>query len=183
MLSISNLNQYQEEAKKTARYPNVGTNLVYPVLGLNGEIGELYEIWQEQGLAKSVKGENLYEYGDVLWYFAAICSELNIDLADLCGYRALFITSFDGLSKACVCETATWQEVQRMCMELAGKSMIICNIVKKVSRDDHGSLTEEKRKKIIEYLADAFVAWANILCQFEVDLSQVATDNIKKLNK
>lgn len=37
------LNEYQKLAKGTAIYPNIGNNLIYPVFGLAGEIGELQE--------------------------------------------------------------------------------------------------------------------------------------------
>lgn len=36
-------NDYQEFCKSTAVYPNIGENLIYPVLGLAGEVGELQE--------------------------------------------------------------------------------------------------------------------------------------------
>ncbi len=35
------LNDYQEESRKTAVYPNQGKNFVYPTLGLAGEAGEV----------------------------------------------------------------------------------------------------------------------------------------------
>jgi len=37
------INEYQKLAKNTALYPNIGNNLIYPVLGLAGEVGELQE--------------------------------------------------------------------------------------------------------------------------------------------
>jgi NTP pyrophosphatase (non-canonical NTP hydrolase) len=36
-------NTYQIESKKTAKYPNVGNNFIYPTLGLCGEAGEVAE--------------------------------------------------------------------------------------------------------------------------------------------
>ncbi len=36
-------NQYQEEARKSAIYPNKGNNFIYPTLGLAGEAGEVAE--------------------------------------------------------------------------------------------------------------------------------------------
>lgn len=38
-----NFNEYQEQAKSTAVYPNQGSNPVYTLLGLCGELGELAE--------------------------------------------------------------------------------------------------------------------------------------------
>ena len=34
------LNSYQDAARKTAAYPDVGRNPIYPTLGLTGEAGE-----------------------------------------------------------------------------------------------------------------------------------------------
>ena len=35
------LNAYQEAARKTAAYPDIGRNPIYPTLGLTGEAGEV----------------------------------------------------------------------------------------------------------------------------------------------
>ena len=35
------LNDYQRESRKTALYPDVGRNAIYPTLGLVGEAGEV----------------------------------------------------------------------------------------------------------------------------------------------
>ena len=35
------LNAYQQGARHTARYPDVGSNPIYPTLGLCGEAGEV----------------------------------------------------------------------------------------------------------------------------------------------
>ena len=36
-------NEYQEEARKTAIYPDMDNNFIYPALGLVGEAGEIAE--------------------------------------------------------------------------------------------------------------------------------------------
>ena len=33
--------EYQKESKKTALYPDSGSNFIYPTLGLSGESGEV----------------------------------------------------------------------------------------------------------------------------------------------
>ncbi len=82
-----NFNEYQKAAKRTAIYPDVGDNLVYPVLGLNGEAGEVAEkvkklirdgdsVWGNMEFVNGV----VDELGDVLWYIAAICNEIGITM-------------------------------------------------------------------------------------------------------
>ena len=82
-------NEYQEKAWKTAIYPNKGNNLIYPVLGLGGETGEVLEkikkiMRDEKNQISEKKKEELKkELGDVLWYLSSICKELNITLNDV----------------------------------------------------------------------------------------------------
>ena len=83
------LNRYQEGALETVVYPRQGDNLVYPILGLNGEAGELAEklkkiIRDQDGEATPGKKEELArELGDVLWYVAACAHELGFELDDI----------------------------------------------------------------------------------------------------
>tara|TARA_R110000824_G_scaffold8429_8_gene38210 strand:- start:2358 stop:2687 length:330 start_codon:yes stop_codon:yes gene_type:complete len=83
------LNDYQEEAKKTAIYPHAGQNIIYPVLGLCGEAGEVAEkikkaIRDEGGAISLERASALkYELGDVLWYVAIIANELGVTLDDV----------------------------------------------------------------------------------------------------
>ena len=73
--------EYQQLARRTAVYPNRGTNLAYPALGLNGETGEVAEIikklYRDQAgvLDENTRYQLAKELGDVLWYVAALCAE------------------------------------------------------------------------------------------------------------
>lgn len=88
------MNNYQLIATKSAIYPGRETplGLAYCALKLNGEAGELAE-----HVGKAMRDDNfmlvqeltaerrlslIKEVGDVLWYVAAICNELNITLAE-----------------------------------------------------------------------------------------------------
>ena len=81
-----NFNDYQQQARETAIYPNLGGNLWYPALGLTGEAGEVAEkikkIYRDKdGL---VEPEDMIalckELGDVLWYVANLGEELGLPL-------------------------------------------------------------------------------------------------------
>ncbi|MFQ3580870.1 MAG: nucleoside triphosphate pyrophosphohydrolase family protein [Chloracidobacterium sp.] len=80
------LDEYQQAAERTAAYPNRGHNLVYPVLGLASEAGEvagkLKKAIRDTGgqLSEDQRARLLDEVGDVLWYVAAICAELDTSL-------------------------------------------------------------------------------------------------------
>jgi len=85
------LSSYQAAALMTAQYPDLGNNLIYPALGLAGEAGEtvdkIKKLWRNKGvtskkqLSKEDKEELIKELGDVLWYVAALASEMDTDLA------------------------------------------------------------------------------------------------------
>ena len=80
---------YQSRARDTARYPQVGSNPIYPTLGLCGEAGEVADkvkkvIRDKEGTFDAAVRDDLrLELGDVLWYVAQLCSELDLDLADV----------------------------------------------------------------------------------------------------
>ena len=78
---------YQDAAESTAVYPKKGDNLYYPALGLAGEAGEVCEkikkIMRDQNghLTEDNAQELSKELGDVLWYVAAIATEINMSLS------------------------------------------------------------------------------------------------------
>ena len=84
-----NFAEYQREAIKTAVYPNRRSNITYPVLGLNGEAGEIAEkvkkiMRDKNGIVDDeIRAAIKKELGDVLWYVAALCDELGLDMADV----------------------------------------------------------------------------------------------------
>jgi NTP pyrophosphatase (non-canonical NTP hydrolase) len=76
-------NEYQEEAKKTAIYP-AEYRLVYPALGLTGEAGEVAEKVKKMVRDGKLDAEGLKkELGDVMWYLAALASDLGVTLEEV----------------------------------------------------------------------------------------------------
>lgn len=87
--TLTSFNEYAEETDKTAVYPDAGTGtldaVLYVGLGLAGEAGEVAnkikkilrdddgEVTEER--IAQIKGE----LGGVLWYWARLCIELEID--------------------------------------------------------------------------------------------------------
>lgn len=88
-----NLNEYQVAATKTAEYPMLGSNLIYPALGLAGESGEVVDkikkLWRNKGqtsgheLSQDDRIALAKEIGDTLWYVAALANELGYPLSDI----------------------------------------------------------------------------------------------------
>ena len=83
------LNHYQQAARSTARYPDVGSNPIYPTLGLSGESGEVADkvkkvLRDRDGIFDAEVKEALkLELGYVLWYVAQLASELGFSLEEV----------------------------------------------------------------------------------------------------
>ncbi|HCX45214.1 TPA: hypothetical protein DGT35_01280 [Patescibacteria group bacterium] len=81
--------EYQEKSRETAVYPDLGSNFVYPTLGLVGEAGEVAEkikkVMRDNGgeLDEERKEALAKELGDVLWYLAQLATELKVSLNDV----------------------------------------------------------------------------------------------------
>lgn len=84
--------EYQDETKTTAIYPEVGTGSLVAVnycslgLGEAGEVqGKVKKIWRDDnGVITDEKREAiLAEAGDVLWYLSQLTAELNSSLAEI----------------------------------------------------------------------------------------------------
>lgn len=85
-----NFSEYQAGAFKTAVYPGRGEgNWTYAGLGLAGETGEISEklkkaIRDDEGIITEARRAAIKkELGDVLWYVAALCTELTLDMQEV----------------------------------------------------------------------------------------------------
>lgn len=81
--------EYQEFVNGMAFYPNAGKNLVYPILGLSGEAGEVANRYKkilrdDNGkLTSASNNDILKELGDCLWYISAIANEMGMTIEDI----------------------------------------------------------------------------------------------------
>lgn len=81
------MNEYQERAHSTSKGTEIaGHRLLYPVLKLNGEAGEVAEkvgkVFRDKGglFSKEDVDQLILELGDVLWYVSEIATVLNTTL-------------------------------------------------------------------------------------------------------
>ena len=74
------MNNYQNQASETAIY-KVEHQVIYPALGLAAEAGEVAnkvkKILRDGNFDRVAIAD---EIGDCLWYIAALCRDLNVDM-------------------------------------------------------------------------------------------------------
>lgn len=79
--------KYQQEAMKTRMADTYEHRIVYSALGLSGEAGELANKVKKIMRGDTDRNELIEgiksEMGDVLWYLAALCDDLGVELADI----------------------------------------------------------------------------------------------------
>ncbi|GAB1421410.1 nucleoside triphosphate pyrophosphohydrolase family protein [Anaerolineales bacterium] len=87
-MSDLSFEEYQQSAKKTA--PADSDWLIYYLtMGLVGEAGEIAnkvkKILRDQNgeLTEPVREAIIDEIGDVMWYMAMLCSQLNVDMSEV----------------------------------------------------------------------------------------------------
>jgi NTP pyrophosphatase (non-canonical NTP hydrolase) len=87
---MSDFNSYQRSAKGTAIYPDK-YKILYPALGLAGEAGEVANKVKKivrdgpENMPEDWREQLASELGDVIWYCAALASDLNISLGQIAG--------------------------------------------------------------------------------------------------
>ena len=84
----SDFRSYQLMASSTAIYPD-NYKILYPALGLAGEAGEVANKVKKivrdgpENMPKDWRDQLASEIGDVLWYCAALATDLNLSLATI----------------------------------------------------------------------------------------------------
>ena len=90
--AMLDFNDYQKIAKTTAIYPDE-YKIIYPALGLVGEAGEVANKIKkiardgEDKMSSDWTQQLASEIGDVLWYCAALASDLSIKLGDIASHN------------------------------------------------------------------------------------------------
>ena len=80
--------EYQSLSADTRIYPEK-FQVIYPSLGLSGEVGEVLELVKkalrdENGTFSDERLSKLHkELGDIMWYLAAVCEDLGFDLGEV----------------------------------------------------------------------------------------------------
>ena len=88
-----NFNDYQKKSRETAGYPAIGHPIIYPALGLVNEAGEvagkIKKVFRDKGgeINAETKSALKAELGDVLWYIAQVCTELDLSLDEVAEYN------------------------------------------------------------------------------------------------
>ena len=88
-----NFNEYQRESRKTWRLIHTDHALIYPTLGLANEAGEvagkIKKIFRDRAgiVSEDDRAALKGELGDVLWYLAQICTELDLTLEEVAAYN------------------------------------------------------------------------------------------------
>jgi NTP pyrophosphatase (non-canonical NTP hydrolase) len=86
-------NEYQTKSRKTAGYPAIGHPVIYPVLGLVNEAGEvagkIKKVFRDKDgeINEETRAALKAELGDVLWYIAQVATELGLSLDEIAEYN------------------------------------------------------------------------------------------------
>lgn len=88
-MDVQDLGSYQRRSRATWRLVRTDHPIVYPTLGLANEAGEvagkIKKLFRDKGgrITGDDRAALKMELGDVLWYLAQICTELDLDLAEV----------------------------------------------------------------------------------------------------
>lgn len=156
------LNEYQNEAIRTAIYPE-DQGLAYTTLGLSSEVGELAEAWLRGRTSDVIK-----ELGDNYWYVAAIAHVMGETLENVFVF-------------ANIDERIHYLDLEELFVELAVQAGEIAGASKKAIRDNGGVLTEVGYDKTMDALANTLVVLDTLALHFDSTPAGVQAANLDKL--
>jgi NTP pyrophosphatase (non-canonical NTP hydrolase) len=152
--------EYIEKARTTALYPDLGSNIYYPTLGLAGECAEVFDkvYFDAQG------DEIEKELGDVMWYVANVATELNI---------------VDALESTAPSFIGSELEVCTFMVISCGR---ICECVKKTMRDTTDGVMPEAKLETVKFELNQIIKYVGIIAEmYDSSIVDVCQTNIKKL--
>lgn len=88
-MDVQEFASYQRQSRKTWQLIRTDHPIVYPTLGLANEAGEvagkIKKLFRDKGgrITDADRESLKLELGDVLWYLAQICTELELDLGEV----------------------------------------------------------------------------------------------------
>jgi len=88
-MKIENFDIYQQESRKTWNVIPMNHSIVYPTMGMVNEAGEVAgkvkKIFRDRNgeITEADRQALKQELGDVLWYLAQICTELDLSLQEV----------------------------------------------------------------------------------------------------
>lgn len=88
-MNITSLDDYQKQSRKTWSLIRTEHAIAYPTLGLANEAGEVAgkvkKIFRDHDgeITPGDREALKHELGDVLWYLAQICTELDLTLSEV----------------------------------------------------------------------------------------------------
>jgi len=106
IMNTPNFNTYQTEARKTWSLIHTDHAIVYPTLGLANEAGEVAgkvkKLFRDKNgqISEADRQALKQELGDVLWYLAQICTELDLSLQEVA--EANLTKLFDRLERGMI---------------------------------------------------------------------------------
>ncbi len=148
-----NLTTYKKAALSTAYYPGFGENILYPIIAVFEECGELVEKLEE----RAPHAEVAKECGDILWYCAMVFHELQEDF--VFKVEKTYMTP----------------------LMLMTKLSRAAGIIKKSQRDNDGVLTEQKKEELLSYMDFVLSFVHNVGSQIDYTIEEICDMNIKKI--
>jgi NTP pyrophosphatase (non-canonical NTP hydrolase) len=88
-MNVTSLDDYQQQSRRTWSLIHTDHAIAYPTLGLANEAGEVAgkvkKIFRDHGgeITPGDREALKQELGDVLWYLAQICTELDLTLSEV----------------------------------------------------------------------------------------------------
>lgn len=169
-----NFSVYQKEALKTALYPSVGSNILYPMLGLIGESGEIAGkiskiIRDDSGTMTPKRRAAIRgELGDVLWFMATVCTEADLDMG------TLYLLANRAINNVHM------TDLPRLAFKLSQQTAHMSILVEQFIYGPH----KGDMKVLAPLSTDITILFTNMidLClACSLDIEQVAQSNIEKL--